>query len=98
MESQPQNPEFRINPENFHPCAKAAFFHNLTNKISICPTWSGFNGILSPKKFVFFLMFSSFVPSLHGPVPQLFEDMGHMGLDATRSVFGFFEKARLKPA
>ena len=20
MESQPQNPEFRINPENFHPC------------------------------------------------------------------------------
>ena len=21
MESQPQNPEFRINSENFHPCA-----------------------------------------------------------------------------
>ena len=21
MESQPQNPEFRINPENFHPCS-----------------------------------------------------------------------------
>ena len=21
MESQPQNPEFSINPENFHPCA-----------------------------------------------------------------------------
>ena len=20
MESQPQNPKFRINPENFHPC------------------------------------------------------------------------------
>ena len=20
MESKPQNPEFRINPENFHPC------------------------------------------------------------------------------
>ena len=20
MESQPQNPEFKINPENFHPC------------------------------------------------------------------------------
>ena len=20
MESQPQNPEFRVNPENFHPC------------------------------------------------------------------------------
>ena len=24
MESQPQNPEFRNNPENFHPCK----FHN----------------------------------------------------------------------
>ena len=23
MESQPQNPEFRINPENFHPCKLA---------------------------------------------------------------------------
>ena len=22
MESQPQNPEFRKNPENFHPCKK----------------------------------------------------------------------------
>ena len=22
MESQPQNPEFKINPENFHPCIK----------------------------------------------------------------------------
>ena len=21
MESQPQNPEFRINPESFHPCS-----------------------------------------------------------------------------
>ena len=21
MESQPQNPEFRINPEEFHPCS-----------------------------------------------------------------------------
>ena len=21
MESQPQNPEFRIDPENFHPCS-----------------------------------------------------------------------------
>ena len=24
MESQPQNPEFRINPENFHPCVQHA--------------------------------------------------------------------------
>ena len=25
MESQPQNPEFRINPENFHPCVQYLF-------------------------------------------------------------------------
>ena len=30
MESQPQNPEFKINPENFHPCTK-------TNQKNICP-------------------------------------------------------------
>ena len=24
MESQPQNPEFRINPEIFHPCVQTA--------------------------------------------------------------------------
>ena len=24
MESQPQNPEFRINPGNFHPCSQCA--------------------------------------------------------------------------
>ena len=24
MESQPQNPEFRNNPENFHPCLRIA--------------------------------------------------------------------------
>ena len=25
MESQPQNPEFRDNPENFHPCIKSSW-------------------------------------------------------------------------
>ena len=25
MESQPQNPEFRINPENFHPWGQEAY-------------------------------------------------------------------------
>ena len=24
MESQPQNPELRINPENFHPCSSTS--------------------------------------------------------------------------
>ena len=27
MESQPQNPEFRNNPENFHPCIKVVFLY-----------------------------------------------------------------------
>ena len=26
MESQPKNPEFRINPENFHPCYHANMY------------------------------------------------------------------------
>ena len=26
MESQPQNPDFRINPKNFHPCFKCSSF------------------------------------------------------------------------
>ena len=33
MESQPQNPEFRNNPENFHPCAKYLKV-DLSNNIS----------------------------------------------------------------
>ena len=27
MESQPQNPEFRNNPENFHPCKNQKLVH-----------------------------------------------------------------------
>ena len=30
MESQPQNPEFRINPENLHPCIFGLSFHLLS--------------------------------------------------------------------
>ena len=30
IESQPQNPEFRINPENFHPCITNCTFNILT--------------------------------------------------------------------
>ena len=32
MESQPQNPELRINPENFHPC-KTHLLSLFTKKI-----------------------------------------------------------------
>ena len=28
MKSQPQNPEFRINPKNFHPCFSHGSIHN----------------------------------------------------------------------
>ena len=31
MESQPQNPEFMINPENLHPCS-----YSLCNKYIMC--------------------------------------------------------------
>ena len=33
MESQPQNPEFRNNPENFHPC-DFVMFSNKSNSFS----------------------------------------------------------------
>ena len=35
MESQPQNPEFRINPENFHPC-ESLFHHKFTTYLFTC--------------------------------------------------------------
>ena len=31
MESQPQNPEFRINPENCHPCGTQGVLGNSQN-------------------------------------------------------------------
>ena len=35
MESQPQNPEFRINPENFHPY--------ISSMVTVCKTKSEIN-------------------------------------------------------
>ena len=35
MESQPQNPEFSINPENFHPC-KSLFHHKFATYLFSC--------------------------------------------------------------
>ena len=34
MESQPQNPEFKINPENFHPCRYAQCHMTRVNMFS----------------------------------------------------------------
>ena len=33
MESQPQNPEFRISPENFHPCYTIVAYESDQNEI-----------------------------------------------------------------
>ena len=35
MESQPQNPDFRINPENFHPCNHLLSGHILPSNFAI---------------------------------------------------------------
>ena len=35
MESQPQNPEFRINPENFHPCSISSIQNMVQKEISL---------------------------------------------------------------
>ena len=42
MESRPQNPEFRINPENFHPCRLVStmqFIYNTTLMVGV--HWNG---------------------------------------------------------
>ena len=36
MESQPQNPEFRINPENFHPCVVLLANHSYALAFFTC--------------------------------------------------------------
>ena len=35
VESQPQNPEFRNNRENFHPCNSSAEIYELENKYDL---------------------------------------------------------------
>ena len=35
MESQPQNPEFRINPENFHPCIMLDGVSSTSGKVDV---------------------------------------------------------------
>ena len=40
MESQPQNPEFRHNPENFHPCVNIILF---AHAFSLLVTWSSYS-------------------------------------------------------
>ena len=54
MESLPQNPEFRNNPENFHPCYQEGIF---TYRIQICliidnQTAGVLRGLKSPKGFL----------------------------------------------
>ena len=39
MESQPQNPEFRINPENFHPCSYTLSGEFLSATGTLCVIW-----------------------------------------------------------
>ena len=36
MESQPQNPEFRINPENFHPCTQLSYGARISQPKNDC--------------------------------------------------------------
>ena len=55
MESQPQNPEFRINPENFHPCEtypELVIFSCWTflDKCSVVGSYVSVVGILKKRK------------------------------------------------
>ena len=55
MESQPQNPEFRNNPENFHPCTYA---HKSLPRscTSMAFSKSGLTGFLALKHNLFTLV------------------------------------------
>ena len=39
MESQPQNPEFRINPESFHPCTPQEFVKWINSNFKVTYTF-----------------------------------------------------------
>ena len=54
MESQPQNPEFRNNPENFHPCNTDL---NITR--SFCGSKNCYKGIIGKRPWSF--SYNSFV-------------------------------------
>ena len=58
MESQPQNPEFRNNPENFHPCSCDAF---LSLKF-IKKLWGFF--YIQGHTFIFYLMILLLIMSM----------------------------------
>ena len=51
MESQPQNPEFRNNPENFHPCELTRLTEGLSVQIfrvsMVCNTCQNYGNINS---------------------------------------------------
>ena len=50
MESQPQNPEFRFNPENFHPCifqGLVVIFHQFSRQMQLSRKPSKFRHVSS---------------------------------------------------
>ena len=55
MESQPQNPEFRIDPENFPPCINYFSLISLQNKLPViaenCPACFEAPKVIRPELF-----------------------------------------------
>ena len=54
MESQPQNPEFRNNTENFHPCCCSAYFFIIFEGVFSCCvvyTKERFHGVRTRKLY-----------------------------------------------
>ena len=77
MESQPQNPEFRMNPENFHPCHKRLTDANPRGGTLVFSAYVGsdpastvhpqkISGISNtPKKYLKFLATQKYIPILN---------------------------------
>ena len=45
MESQPQNPEFRNNPENFHPCIQQGSYIQCRLTTAVYKSWDYITGL-----------------------------------------------------
>ena len=63
MESQPQNPEFKINPENFHTCTTPHY--NMDLDITCCRSKIFLSWNLSSKKFENFFVKLSLSNPIH---------------------------------
>ena len=85
MESQPQNPEFRNNPENFQPCTQRSCLQNFltpdpntfiqTNSKTHLPKYLSCLSIAEPKHEILVLITSGLIQASLSKIQGLFKDL-----------------------